>query len=309
MPTLRRTPFNQGGSYVSDPFDQAESENRNAALQAYQINDNRAQNDRMTQLALAKLNGDMYMFGQGRADNMSMFRESQASADRRMQAEFDFNTKRWGVEDAKDQRRDERDAARDAESTRRYDQLWKYNTDPNVNPALADRRRIDAIEADLGAYKLEKMKKDEERRDAAGAGPGVTPKFEDDAEREAHNVDIADGLSPAAAAQRLRERRDAKVKGAVDARVSNLKAKFRDYHRRDTTAAPSILGGETDPDDTEAQVLESLANGLAQEMAEKQRIPLGQAQAVIAEQLRGAAPRGGMTADATELLYKRLGWL
>lgn len=79
MPTIRRTPFNPGGSLVEDPLDRIESDNRNAAMHAAEASNAASQNNAMAQLALARLKQSDYQFGQGQADRLSTFREGLAA--------------------------------------------------------------------------------------------------------------------------------------------------------------------------------------------------------------------------------------
>ncbi len=136
MPTLRRTPFNQGGSYVPDAYDQIETGNRNAALQNAQFQYGAQQNDRMAQLALAKLNQENYQFGQGRADNMAMFREKLAADTHGQDLQAGLTREGWTHDDSRFGKQFDYMTGRDKRADAQHQQEWDFEHDQTKNPQL-----------------------------------------------------------------------------------------------------------------------------------------------------------------------------
>ncbi len=174
MPSLRRTPFNQGGSYVPDAYDQIETGNRNAALQNSQFQYGAQQNDRMAQLALAKLNQENYQFGQGRADNMAMFREKLQADEHGQDLQAGLTREGWKNQSDMFGKQFDYMTGRDTRQDAQHQQEWDFEHDRTRNPALMAAFSANAANERIAA-EMERQRKRQEDRDKIVDTAGATP--------------------------------------------------------------------------------------------------------------------------------------
>ncbi len=248
MPSLRRTPFNQGGSYVPDAFDEIETGNRNAALQNAQFGYGAQQNDRMTQLALAKLGQENYQFGQGRADNMAMFREKLAADTHGQDLQAGLTREGWGHEDARYGQQFKYMTGRDTMLDKRYGEEQAFLHDPNNPTNMA---------AHTSAVAMQKLADEQERQrlrleardkitDTAGnEAPDMTGWTPDDI--AAYKARIGAGAAPSSAGYGVgqqRKERDAGEIGIEEDALGGDLAKFSEKDNAVTGWDPTSEQGQ-----------------------------------------------------------------
>lgn len=218
MPSLRYTPNNPQGSWVDDPQDRIESDNRNANMQASQFNYGTQQNSAMTALALARLKQSDYQFGQGRADQMAIFREGLAAQNHA--TDVNYNLAHEGMDLTKQFHGD--DVAYRTTHDAREDARYADTMDPEKNPGLKSQI--------IGNAALERLLARQEKGDArtdknlaradAAADKGIpgaagAPAFRDKFEEQTYNAAIGAGRTPAEAALEIsKSRRDSGAKTA-----------------------------------------------------------------------------------------------
>lgn len=274
MPTLRRTPFNLGGSYVADPFDQAEQSNRNAALQQAQLMDSRQANDRYAQIALAKLNADNYQFGQKRADDMAMYREKLAHDDMRDEREYGYKDKLLAADNDRFGKQFDYMSGRDARLDRQHHDEWEFEHDKEKNPALAAQFMTLAAQQRI-ADEMERQRKREEEKqkrsdEAGGSAPDMTGWTPEDIAEYKARLSV-EGTSPAMAGLGVRDARRQRANDELTVEEQALGNDLRTFSEKDN----KVFGFDPTDEDTQG-----LAARLAKlEEALRVKLNLGQAAA------------------------------
>lgn len=217
MPSIRRTVNDLGGSMVEDPMDRIESDNRNANMQASQFNYGAQQNSALTALALARLKQSDYQFGQGRADQMAVFREGLAAQNH--QADLNAGMHREDLAQGMSFHND--DVGYRATHDAREDARYADTMDPEKNPGLkAQIMGNVALQRLLDRNEKTDARTDKNlaRADAAadkGMPAGGAPAFRDKFEEQVYNAGIAAGKTPAEALLDItKSRRDSGAKTA-----------------------------------------------------------------------------------------------
>lgn len=231
MPTLRRSAFNQGGSWVADPWDSLEAGNRSAEMQNQQQRMAYDQNNALTAAALARLKSEDYRFAQGRVDNRYMF-------DQDLQARNHSEDRRYQYMDKSDARADARDQT-----------AWDRQTDPTKNPWLGPQLRTNELQGNLAAAQLQDLMDARER--TKNRPP---PTFSNPTEQTRYNADIDAGVTPSAAAAQLEEERRKKAEGDIGIEEDALGSDLGRFSEKDN----SVIGW--DPSDASGG---SLAGRLA----------------------------------------------
>lgn len=238
MPTLRKTPFNQGGTYVPDAFDQIETGNRNAALQNAQFNYGAQQNDKMTQLALAKLNQDSYQYGQSRADNTAMFREKLQADTHRDDLQAGLTREGWTHDDSRFGKQFDYMTGRDTRADAMHQKEWDFDHDKTRNPSLMAAFQANAVNERLAA-EMERRRAREEEHDkvtdaAANFQPDQTGWTKDDV--ESFRARVGTGIAPSAASYGVGQDRKQRDASELDTEEQALGGDIASFSEKDNKA-------------------------------------------------------------------------
>ncbi len=240
MPQTIRTPFNQGGTIVADPYDQIEESNRNAAMRAAELTRAGQGDDLRSQIALQQLANQRYEFGQGRADNMAMHREDRAAAADATKSQFDFLREGRTADAADRAAQFDYMKGRDTSADTWRKQLWEAGGGDRENQA-----NLNKAATALQILEAAKLKSDMERQNKAeGFQAPLEGAPEAPDETQAEQLAISQGQTPAAARNIVLEKRK-KVKGeSADIAARGFESDVKNFDTRDNVGPfEALLGG------------------------------------------------------------------
>lgn len=231
MPTLRRTPFNQGGSYVSDPMDHIEEGNRAAGFQFMGMR----QNDMMAQLAMQKLNNENFQYRQNRSDNLGMFQEKLKHDDHVTDVNAGLQREGWTHDDARFGKQFDYMAGRDTRADAQHQQEWDFEHDKDRNPSLQAALQANVVNQKLAELMQRRSDRDERaeiRTDKAADAPVDTTGWSKE-DLAANQARIASGQAPAAAGYATSQDRAKRGRDEVEGQETALGADLAHFSEKD----------------------------------------------------------------------------
>ncbi len=239
MPQTIRTPFNQGGTIVADPYDQIEESNRNAAMRAAELTRAGQGDDLRSQIALQQLANQRYEFGQGRADSIATHREDRAAAADAAKQQFDYLREGRTADSADRNAMLDYTRGRDTSADAWRNKVYEEGAPGRVQTAALVPLQTELLSSQLAEQKA-KMARMALASSSAAPLTNETPE-----ETQLENAAIASGSSPAEARLGVQGQRKEQAKSKAAAISENLKRDATRFSEKDH----GVFG--YDPSDTE----------------------------------------------------------